>query len=416
MLGAILLCLLSVGALVAFGLMRGADGASIGAGATLTVAALSAAFLLGLFGGDYRGIDHKSEVTLLFAVGLASFLVGAVAMFAMSRATDSDWPDERSETPLYLPAVSRSSTIIALLVAANLATGGVPLFSSNIDASRFAPHRGVVYMIFPWLIGALEAVTLLILVSWIARRDTHTSRLRLVIAIGLLVLIASRSIMFTVILAAVLAAATLGRISVKRLVLLGLAGAIILGGSGEYRIRHSDPTGSRQAFLKTHGYNGVTGIIAQSASSAPWVFGQVIDFMPSQIPFQHGGFVTRDFRAQLPLHPLGRPEGPDTWITTTILRKDPRVVGGEPPTLVGGLYIDFGVPGIMIGCLLLGVLMVALFNWARRTGTIGAAALYTYASAYMVLSAYNYVSLKPIMLAALGVCLYAHRVERRSHS
>jgi hypothetical protein len=57
--------------------------------------------------------------------------------------------------------------------------------------------------------------------------------------------------------------------------------------------------------------------------------------------------------------------------------------------------------------------MVWLFDWARMAGTIGALVLYSYVSAWVVLSAYSYISLKPIVLAALGLAFFAHRAELR---
>ena len=182
---------------------------------------------------------------------------------------------------------------------------------------------------------------------------------------------------------------------------------------GLARIAASDPTGERRAFLASHGYGGVRGIVVQSASSAPWVFGQVVEQVPQAYPHQHGAFFFRDFRQQLPGHPFGRPESPDQWITTAILRRDSSVIGGSPPTLAGGLYVDWGVPGIVLGCLALGAALVGVFRWARRAGTVGALGFYAYFTAYVVLSAYNYVSAKPMMLSALALFYLMHRVELR---
>jgi oligosaccharide repeat unit polymerase len=115
----------------------------------------------------------------------------------------------------------------------------------------------------------------------------------------------------------------------------------------------------------------------------------------------------------MPFHPFGKPDRADTWVTEAILHRDPAQIGGSPPTLVGGLYIDFGVPGVALGSALLGFLLVLLYRWARRAKTIGALTLYSYAAAYTALAAYSYVSLKPTLVAVAVVAFVAHRAETR---
>ncbi len=210
-------------------------------------------------------------------------------------------------------------------------------------------------------------------------------------------------------LSAVIVIAMLGRLSLGRLVLLTTTGLVLLAAVGLARIEASDPNGQRRQYLQENNLSGVGGVLALSASTGPWVFGQSLQAIPETIPYQRGNFFLRDTLAQLPF--VSAPRS-DWWITEAVLQRDPAAIGGSPPTLVGGLYIDFGLVGIVIGCALIGFGLVRLFHWARAAGTFGALTLYGYLSAYVALAAYSYISLKPTVVVVVALCLMTHFVER----
>ena len=84
--------------------------------------------------------------------------------------------------------------------------------------------------------------------------------------------------------------------------------------------------------------------------------------------------------------------------------------------MTGGLYIDFGVPGIVIGGMLLGIVLSLLHFYAMRYRSGAVLVLYVYFGAYMALSAYSYVSVKPEVLVVFllsGMVFYLERHSRR---
>jgi oligosaccharide repeat unit polymerase len=301
------------------------------------------------------------------------------------------------------------------LALVNFATGSIPLLASNIDATRFAGGGGAFAQLWIWIIGGIEW---LLVVAGVQRvvfgRLNRSSWCIVIVGLGILTLLASRSFFLIVGLALLVAYASVKRVTISRLAIVGVAGLLVLGATGSARVHHSDPTGARQQFLQSQRIDSVYGTISQSAATGPVVLATVLDNVPALFQYQHGRFALRDFRALLPLHPLGRPEQSGIWVTDAILHRDPTQIGGSPPTLVGGLYIDFGVTGIALGSLLLGFCLVAMHRWARSSRTIGSLTAYSYASAYIALSAYSYVSVKPTVVLVGVLSLMAHRMELRS--
>jgi oligosaccharide repeat unit polymerase len=409
-------------ALTSFGLisllaLRARTGTTIelGPGVWMAVMALSFASVLGVASGDDRITTHRTEVVALFALSVASLVAGAALAAAFGRArVPIDYQRKWISDPFDSPLVKATVLAGLLLAIVNLATGDVPLFAPNIDAARFAGSGGLFGRLWIWVIGAVEAG---IVIWFLRRRAGLRDRFGTAVAgtgVIILVLLAGRSFLLIVGLAVLVALAFEGRLSRRRLVVLAAAGLLILGFGGSARISHSDPTGARRAYLQSHHINGIFGLLSQSVATGPFVLANTLDNVPGAIPFQHGRFLLRDVRATMPFHPFGQPDRADVWVTRTILRRDAAQIGGSPPTLAGGLYIDFGLPGVVVGSALLGFLLVLLYRWARVARTIGSLALYSYSAAYVALAAYSYVSLKPTLVAVAGIALLAHWFERGS--
>ena len=386
-----------------------------GPGLALAVGALATAFLIGFLGGDQRRIAHENTVVILSAASVLCVLAGGVLRGALARPRAPRWPGPGSPVPLNRRTLLWIATAIVALSALHLASnpGGIPLLASNVDSARFSGGGGSpVRLIFVFLIGGLQWVAAIGLVTWLVRRERPRGwplALTLVAAF-LLILLASRSLIFTPLLTLALAAAVTGRLRPSRMAALAVIGLVALGLAGQLR---STSSGATEADLRAAGYDGITGQITGSSAVGPWVFGKVLDRVPALHPHRGGAFFTADFRAQFPGDQVfGDPELPDEWVTRirgATYGQDG--VGGSPPTLPGGLYIDWGIPGIVIGCLIVGWLLAAIYDWARRVGTIGALALYAYFTGYIMLSAYNFLSLKPLALTAMVLCFITHRVE-----
>ncbi len=99
-------------------------------------------------------------------------------------------------------------------------------------------------------------------------------------------------------------------------------------------------------------------------------FRDVTNVIPSRVPFQHGAL---SLGALTQLFP-GHQESSDMFFKR-ILGSD-FIGGGQPATVLGPLYGDFGVIGIAVGMFLFGVLCSTVYSWMRRRPTILRAAIY----------------------------------------
>jgi oligosaccharide repeat unit polymerase len=281
------------------------------------------------------------------------------------------------------------------------------LLSSNIDATRIAGGSGLLGRVWTWIIGGLEWIIVIGSVRCFALGRRSPRALAAVGASGgILVLLAGRSFLVVAGLAAVVALGVLRRVSLKRLVAICLVAVIVLGIAGKYRLTHSGEAGQGDE------RNTFYGLVSQSAGTGPSVFATALKEIPQVVPFQDGTFILRDLRATMPFHIFGASESADFWVTRQLRARDTAVVGGSPPTLPGGLYIDFGITGIVVGSALLGLLLALMYRWTLRAQTVGAVAAYSYSSAYVALSAYSYVSIKPTVIAAMMLSVTLHFVEK----
>ena len=83
-----------------------------------------------------------------------------------------------------------------------------------------------------------------------------------------------------------------------------------------------------------------------------------------------------------------------------------------PPTVVGGLYLDFGYVGIAIGLFLAGAFTIWFYRVASRRGLPGRLQ-YALWCAYLLTSLYSYFSLKPAFIASILLLEVLVRLDRR---
>jgi len=378
----------------------------------LAAALMSLAFAVGvLVAGPALG-THAEEISMLFLITVVAFICGALLT---QRVLPTESPPLRLDLSLDLlrhPALLVVFLSVVAVAAINLATGGIPLLAGSINSVRFGAGAGIFYQLWAWLIGALEWFAIAASVRCvIARRFDWRGLVFASAASGILLLLAGRSFLFLVVFALFLAILTLRRVSLIWLATLGALVLLGLGGSASYRAEHSIGYGGGGKSLS------IAGRLTQSAGIGPAVLASVLEETPGYVPFQHGGFVLRDLRVSLPTHPLGRPESSDYWVTTVLRHRRTADVGGSPPTLTGGLYIDFGIPGILVGATLLGTLLTLLYVFVARSRSLAALILYSYFGAYMALSAYSYVSFKPEVMTVVllsGGAYYLERLKRQS--
>lgn len=383
----------------------------------LMLASISGAFALGLLGGDFRLDWVTAPVAQFLALGTVSIAVGTLAVAIAFKPSKPRF-HTKSPSKEFRSSVLTLGAIVLFLAFLNVAMVGPALFSSNIDARRFSGTESPLSPLFPFLLGGVQWLMLLA----ICMKQFHKQEVPnyfWVIALScaiLFVLIAIRSMIVLVIVAALMALLAARRIPLRTILITGILGLLVLGIAGQFRSERSDPTGERSAYLLEHGYGRILGPIVQSAATGPYVLSRVLEQVPDGSEFQHGGFLTRDLGSQIPLHPFGYPQPSDGWVTSQIINKDTTTNGGSPPTLVGGFYIDFGVFGIVVGCLLLGATTLVLGRWSNRAGTISAFCLFGYLTSYIILATYSYISLKPASITVVVLLLVSHAWEKQESS
>ncbi len=402
--------------LVATLALRSNDGRGFrnaGPGLWLAALALAGAFLFGLLAGN--GLEnHRGDIALAFGLAVASVIAGGLMVTLLAGARPGDASVPRAFDVLSDHAFLGVCVVSFGVAMLNLVTGDVPLFSSDIDNTRLTGGAGVVGQVWVWVLGSLEWILIITALAAVAHgRMSRRALIVVAVAAIILFLLAGRSFFVIPGLAILVAIAASRGVHLGRVVVIGLVGLLLLGAAGAFRQAHS--AGGRGMIPTSGGIGNATlSTISRSASIGPAVFASALDEIPTAVPYQDGIFLMRDFRAVLPLHPLGRPQRSDTWVTSTLRGRNVALVGGSPPTLAGGFYIDFGFPGIAIGCLCLGAVLTLTYNWWRRVRTIGALALYGYLASYVALGSYSYMSIKPTVVAVIALSLTLHAVEMRS--
>jgi oligosaccharide repeat unit polymerase len=87
----------------------------------------------------------------------------------------------------------------------------------------------------------------------------------------------------------------------------------------------------------------------------------VTEIFPEQEGFSYGRvYISYTFNMLLPGHQVGLGQ----WL------KEAKGLefrgGGLPPSLVGDFYLNFGVPGVLVGFFLLGLVLSCAYSWMRR--------------------------------------------------
>ena len=301
--------------------------------AQLVSAVLSFTFAGGvLFAGEALG-SHRSYIATLFAITVIAFVGGASLIPTPARAKfrfGSGFPDATLGYFRY-PVIRGIIVGVFFIAALNFITGKIPLFAESINSVRFNNGGGgAFHQLWSWLIGAFEWFAIAACVKGVALRSlTMGEKVLACAASAIMLLLAGRSFLFLVAVAVVLAVLTLRRVSLVRLLIVGLLLLVALGSFASYRSQHSIGAG------ETGKSSSVEHLLRQSFGIGPSVFASTLDVVPSYLPFQHGYFVWRDFASNMPLHPLGRPETSDYWVTRDVRHRLTSGIGGSPPYVDG---------------------------------------------------------------------------------
>lgn len=207
-----------------------------------------------------------------------------------------------------------------------------------------------------------------------------------------------------------------GRVPYRGISLLAIGGLALLGLMTLLR-----PTGGNVA-TPTIGFSSVLssaldGVVYNRNFGDMQVTSDIINAIPSQIPFQHGATIVTWIVAPIPR---------TIWATKPDVNVGPLIGstlynttnGGVPPGFVADFYLNFGLAGVMVGSLILGLILGRVGRFAAHNGVMnpGAAVLYypavfAFANASMQkgIGAGVFSGLEYLVPVAVALLLVGHR-------
>jgi oligosaccharide repeat unit polymerase len=364
----------------------------------LSLSVVTAIYVIGLQRRQLPvlNINPSLEVATLVLVGSVMTLLGFItwtAIFARRSTATVQYT-----TPDLLGERALTTIVIAGIVAgiANYATGTIPLLQANIDSARFASDDGLFGRAWPLIIAALQISIVCAATNAIRNRWNRLSASLAIFSLIILVLSGARALIGIPLIAVAFIYIELRRPSILKVLGALLAGLMLFGIAGRLRLGTA-VTPDAEVYLKSRGLDGWFGSLDLSLQTGPRVFTRVANTGIHA----NGSFLFGDLGSFLKLgFSLS-----DRYVNE-ILQAGSAQLGGLPPTLFGGFYLDWGWPGVVIMSILLGVVCAATFAWAKRRPGLGSYLWFGYFAAYLVTSSYSYISAKPTWIVVLLVAVF----------
>lgn len=294
-----------------------------------------------------------------------------------------------------------------VLSAVNYATGDIALLSDDINRTRFSGNYGVLAQFWALIHPVTQVSVIVFLLKLQQRRvDLRWTLLGVLSAISLILtggrsLIAISLIAFGVLL-----------LEIKRprlrVVLLAMAvGLVAFGAVGQLRATSMPFSTSARSYSAAQGLESWIQTTDSSMQTGPRVLTLAIyhlhgkslngQFLTGDLPYVRGSSITGSDR-----------------LVTGLLGRDTNVVGGLPPTIFGGLYLDFAWVGVIVGALLVGLLLTVSRRLVFRTPSLPTVVWFSYFAAYVLISGYSYLSLRPSWIVVLLMCVAANFFSREA--
>jgi oligosaccharide repeat unit polymerase len=347
------------------------------------------------------GINLTDEDYQLVAVGMTSLLVGALLVRVfMPIARDIDLTSTQRRLFVSNDRKLIAFAVTAMLVALiNYATSGIPIFADDVNGARFAGNYGVFGRLWPIILPALQVVFIVAAVRIMSNKSTKTWGVLGVLSLIFLILSGGRSLFLIPLIAVALIGVDFFKPRLRTIILLSIAGIGVVGGFGYARTLGSSGSQTNVAYLGMRDQDSWIGSLDISVQTGPRVFSAVRDSISHA--FMGGNFFWADM-----LSFINGATVPSDRLVTSLLNRDPNTVGGLPPTLFGGLYIDWGMPGVIVGSIILGFMLEYFRRLSQRLKTMSALVWTYYLSTYILLSVYSYISAKPAIFVVASLCLF----------
>lgn len=282
----------------------------------------------------------------------------------------------------------------------NYATGDIPLLSTDVNAARFGGDYGSLGRLWPIAHPLLQISVIAFLLKLRVRKNEAKWVLLGIASAICLVLAGGRSFIVVAVIAFGVLILEITRPSVKLILAAVLIGLVAFGAIGELRALSSSGASEFQRYTAARQLEGWLGSADLSLQTGPRVLSMSIDVQKGE--GLHGAFLFGDIgyfvNSEIPR---------SDHLITTIIGRDPSVIGGSPPSIFGGMYLDFGWVGLALGALLVGLLLAVSRQVMYRRPSIATLIWFSYFAAYIAISGYSYLSVRPSWIVVLLVCTTA---------
>jgi oligosaccharide repeat unit polymerase len=275
----------------------------------------------------------------------------------------------RNWSPGRLAEAVAAGTLLALAGAALYykRAGGIPLLFENVQQGRVQAVWGNAYAAF-----LIFSLSYFYLVYWARQVASGKSVLNpVLIGLFLLVVLLNASIGYRrpivwFVVSLIIAYHYLGRsLKVRHLLAVGLVLLALVIVAGLWRTAVSR---EGQAFSISLGQSLRYGERLFKRATVGFVV--VTDIFPEQVSFRLGQTYLSPFYILLP----GHQEDFTNWLKRMAGMEYEG--GGLGPSLVGEFYLNFGIPGAVVGPLLLGVFFSLAYRWMRAYPSLLRVSLY----------------------------------------
>lgn len=379
----------------------------------LISAAIAAIYSIGLLPRHIPvlGIDVSPPTQAIVVTGSFVFYVALAIVGATLRPPEKQ---DRSLSSLRHELQSRSMAgllpfaLIAIAVAAvNYATGDIPLLSGDVNGSRLNGSYGLLGRFWPLALPVLQVVVIATGLQIAARSLTRVWAALGLLSLGALVLNGGRSLTVICLLALLLVLIDVARPSLLLIGALTSAGLLAFGAIGLARSMGSAGSAESAAYLSARDLDSWWGSTDLSLQTGP----RVLDLAVTYSGQEHlGGQLLLADLANLFDSSVVRADR----VVTLAIGRDPDVVGGMPPTIWGGFYLDYGWLGVMAGPIVVAAVLLLSRRMMLRGFSMEATVWFGYVAAYVLIGSYSYVGFRPSWMVVLLLCVAMKFSRRRA--
>lgn len=316
-----------------------------------------------------------SSLLGLVLAGLVSYWVGCKIAGQRIQVTASPLVLASRMPVKYMPLLSASYAIIggAALIYF-LRFGGIASQVLSTDVAVYRSGLGQASGYLTILVNFLRYAAILLLVYQFSRPASVPQRVLIylviaVIAVASLLTASRTNFLFIVVYGLILSHFLARRWTVKVLVPVAAVAVLIMGALlwlRQYGLASVEAQGLQLRLMAQRGVETTSTLsvlgymVFIHARTGAEVLARSVEIVPDVIPFQLGSFVGRSLAVVLP----GKQDNAPLFVTEYILGLGRYTE--YPPTILGGLWIDFGWIGVIVGMMLVGVLLTKVYSQLHR--------------------------------------------------